>query len=85
MAELVKNPPAMREIWGRSLGWKDPLEKGKATHSSILAWRTPWTIESMGSQRVGHAERLALSLSSPVTAVVSARCAPHVGVRVHAR
>ena len=37
MVQLVKNPPAMREIWVRSLGWEDPLEKGKATHSSILA------------------------------------------------
>ena len=54
VAQLVKNPPAMQEIWVRSLGWGDPLEKGKATHSSILAWRTPWSIESMGSQRVRH-------------------------------
>ena len=38
----------------RSLGWEDPLEKGKATHSSILAWRIPWTIQSVGLQRVGH-------------------------------
>ena len=44
VAQLVKNPPTMRETWVRSLGWKDPLEKGKATHSSILAWRIPWTI-----------------------------------------
>ena len=43
MAQLVKNPPIMRETWVQSLGWKDPLEKGKATHSSILAWRIPWT------------------------------------------
>ena len=43
-AQLVKNPPAMRETWVRSLGWEDPLEKGKATHSSILAWRIPWTV-----------------------------------------
>ena len=43
MAQLVKNPPAMRGIWVRSLGWGDPLEKGKATHSSILAWRIPWS------------------------------------------
>ena len=43
VAELVKNPPAMRETWVRSLGWKDPLEKGKPTHSSVLAWRIPWT------------------------------------------
>ena len=46
MAQLVKNPPAMQEIWVQSLGWEDPLEKGKATHSSILAWRIPWTIWS---------------------------------------
>ena len=44
VAQLVKNPPAMRETWVRSLGWEDPLEKEKATHSSIQAWRIPWTI-----------------------------------------
>ena len=44
VAQLVKNPPAMWETWVRSLGWKDPLEKGKTTHSSILAWRIPWTV-----------------------------------------
>ena len=44
VAQLVENPPAMRETWVRSLGWEDPLEKGKATHSSILAWRIPWTV-----------------------------------------
>ena len=59
MAQLVKNPPAMQETWVRSLGWEAPLEKGMATHSSILAWRTPWTeepggLQSMGSQRVRH-------------------------------
>ena len=43
VAQLVKNPPAMRETWVRSLGWEDPL-KGKATHSSVLAWRIPQTI-----------------------------------------
>ena len=42
--QLVKNPPAMQETWVQSLGWEDPLEKGKATRSSILAWRIPWTI-----------------------------------------
>ena len=42
--QLVKNPPAMQETWVWSLGWEDPLEKGKATHSSILAWRIPWTV-----------------------------------------
>ena len=51
---LAKNPPAMRETWIQSLGWKGPLEKGKTAHSSILAWRIPWTVESMGSQRDGH-------------------------------
>ena len=44
VAQLVKNPPAMRETWVRSLGWEDPLEKGKATHSRNLAWRIPWTV-----------------------------------------
>ena len=59
VAKLVKNPPAVWETWIQSLGWKDSLEKGKATHSSILAWRVPGTGESgglpsMGSHRVGH-------------------------------
>ena len=44
VVQLVKNPPAMWEIWVWSLGWEDPLEKGKATHSSILAWRIPQTV-----------------------------------------
>ena len=44
VAQLVKNPPAIRDTWVQSLGWEDPLEKGKATHSSILAWRIPWTV-----------------------------------------
>ena len=44
VAQLLKNPPAMQETWVRSLGWEDPLEKGKATHSRILAWRIPWTV-----------------------------------------
>ena len=48
VTQLVKNPPAKWETWVWSLGWEDPLEKGKATHSSILAWRIPWTVESMG-------------------------------------
>ena len=47
VAQLVKNLPAMREIWVRSLGWEDPLEKGKATHSNTLAWRIPWTIHGV--------------------------------------
>jgi len=56
---MVKNQPAMQETWVRFLGRDDPLEKGMATHSSILAWRIPWTeepggLQSMGWQRVGH-------------------------------
>ena len=54
VAQLVKNLPTMRETWVQSLGWEDSLEKGKATHSSILAWRIPWTVLSMGLQKVGH-------------------------------
>ena len=44
VAQMVKNLPKMRETWVQSLDWEDPLGKGKATHSSILAWRIPWTI-----------------------------------------
>ena len=56
---MIKNLPLLPEAWVCSLSWEDPLEKGMATHSSILAWRIPWTeepggLQSMGSQRVGH-------------------------------
>ena len=61
---MSKNLLAMQETWVQSLGWEDPLEEGMATHSSILAWRIPWTedpgglqsmgLQSVGSQRVGH-------------------------------
>ena len=44
VAQLVKNPPVIQETWVRSLGWEDPLEKGKAIYSCILAWRIPWTV-----------------------------------------
>ena len=59
VVHMVKNLPAMPKTRVRSLGWEDPLEKGMATHSSILAWRMPWTevsgrLQSMGSQRVEH-------------------------------
>ena len=58
MAQTVKNPPAMRDPWVRSLGPKDPLQKGMTTHSRILDWGIPWTeepggLQSMGLQRVG--------------------------------
>ena len=51
---MIKNLPAMQETWIPSLAREDPLEKGKATKSSILVWRIPWTVYSMGSQRVGQ-------------------------------
>ena len=59
MAQRVKNLPGMQETWVQSLDLRDPLEKELATHSSILAWRIPWTeepsgLQSMGLQRVGH-------------------------------
>ena len=59
VAQTVKNLPAMWESWVQTLGWEDPLEKGMATHSSILAWRIPWTeepcgLQSTGSQGVRH-------------------------------
>ena len=53
IAQLVKNLPAMQETWVRFLGWEDPLEKEMATHSSILAWRIPWTEEPGGLQSMG--------------------------------
>ena len=60
VTQMVKKLPEMQETWIQSLGREDPLEKGMATHSSILAWRIPWTedpggLQSMGSQRAGHA------------------------------
>ena len=59
VAQMVKNMPSLQETWVQSLGWEDPLEKGMATHSSILAWTIPWTeepggLQSMGSKRVRH-------------------------------
>ena len=58
VAQLVKNPPAMWKTWVRTLGWEDPLEEGQATHSSVLAWYSPW-----GRKESGTTERLSLSLS----------------------
>ena len=59
MAQAINNLPAMQETQVQSMGWEDALEKGMATHSSVPAWRIPWTeepggLQSMGSQRVGH-------------------------------
>ena len=58
VAQMVKNPPTMQEIQIRSLGREDPLEKGMATHSSIPAWRIPWTEEPGGLQSTGSGTRL---------------------------
>ena len=59
VTQMVKNPPAMQQNWVRSLGWEDPLEESMLNHSSILAWKIPWTeepgrLQSMGSQGVRH-------------------------------
>ena len=54
VAQIVKNPHAMQETGVQSPGWEDPLEKEMSTHSSILAWRIPWTVSSMGSLRVRY-------------------------------
>ena len=53
VSQTVKNPPAVWETWVRSLDWEDPLEESMATHSSILAWRIPWTEEPGGLQSIG--------------------------------
>ena len=71
MAHLVNNLPAMQETW--VLGWEDPLEKGKATHSSILAWRIPWTVHGVAKSQ-DTTERLSLSLrQSSYTVLVGGR------------
>ena len=74
VAQLAKNPPAMRETWVWSLDWEDPLENGKATHSSILAWRIPQTVLSMGSQESDMTEWLSLSPLSFMVYKVTAGC-----------
>ena len=66
---MVKNPPAMRKTWVQSLGWEDPLENETATHSSILAWRIPWTKEHAGNspgrgKESDTTEQLSFSLTS---------------------
>ena len=73
VAQMVKHLHTTRETWVRSLGWEDPLEKEMATHSSIHAWKIPWTkepggLQSMGSQRVGHDWVTSLTHSLKITA-----------------
>jgi len=63
VAQLIENPPAIWETWVRSLGWEDPLEKGKATHSSILAWRIPWTVSPWGCRELDTTERATFTVT----------------------
>ena len=60
VAQLVKNLPAMQETWVWPLGWEDPLEEGKATHSSILAWRIPWTVYGLAKSQTQLKDTLVL-------------------------
>ena len=85
MAQLVKNPPAMWEIWVRSLGWEDPLEEGMATHSNILAWRIPWIenlegYSSWGQKELDKTERLMRTCRRVSTAEIQA-VTVHVSVK----
>ena len=69
VAKMVKHLPTMRETWVQSLGLEDLLEKEKATHSSTLTWKIPWTeeprkLQSVGSQRVGHDRATSLHVES---------------------
>ena len=78
VTQMVKNLPAIQEIRIRCLGWENPPEKGMATHSSIFAWRIPWTeesggLESMGSQRVGHWSTNATTIQVSCTETVAVR------------
>ena len=68
VAQTVKSPPIVQKTWLLSLGWEDPLEKGMATHSSTLAWRTPWTkgYSPWGRKELDTIEQLTLSLSVKV-------------------
>ena len=67
VVQPVKNPPAMWETWGQSLSWEDPLEKGKSTHSSILAWRVSWTVYNpWGRKESDTIEQLSLSVTREV-------------------
>ena len=66
MAQLVKKPPAMQKTWVRSLGWEDPLEKVKATHSSILAWRIPW-----GHKELDKTEQLLLHIINHILVFIN--------------
>ena len=70
MAQLVKNPPAIPETWVVSLGWEDPLEKGRATHSSTLAWRIHGLCSPWGCNESDTTERLSLHFFRALEAVI---------------
>ena len=80
MAQLEKNLPAMWETWVQSLGWEDPLEKGMATHSSILAWRITWTYSPWGHKESDMTERLSLIFQVRPSKILSIHS--HTKVRV---
>ena len=71
VAQLLKNPSTMREIWVQSLGWEDPLEKRMATHSSIIDWRIPWTCTVHGVTESDMTERLSLMIQWDVFHIFS--------------
>ena len=86
--QRVKNLPAMLETWVWSLGREDPLEKGMTTHSSVLAWRIPWTeepggLQSMGSQRVGHDWVTNTFTFTPFSRQFSSICWKMVVINIH--
>ena len=70
VAQLANNPTAMRETWFGSLGLEDLLEKGKATHSSILAWKIPWIVQSMGHKEADMTQQLTLSQHNVVYQII---------------
>ena len=77
MVQMVKNPLAMQETWVRSLGQKEPLEKGMATHSNILSWRIPWTEETGGYSPRGCKE---LKMTEATTHTGTIRCMPSMSL-----
>ena len=77
MVQMVKNPLAMQETWVRSLGQKEPLEKGMATHSNILSWRIPWTEETGGYSPWGCKE---LEMTEATTHTGTIRCMPSMSL-----
>ena len=84
MAQLVKNPPSVRETWIQSLGWEDTLEKGMATHSNILAWRIPWT---WGCKESDATEQPSLQYGvslSPQEAVINSAHYTNVHLKIEA-